>query len=81
MGFEEVKEKLHDFIEHGSQSKVMAIYMLLNDDLNGGNVVYDEETLNMLEARRDEIVSGKVKTYTLEETIENLRKYRNQHDV
>ncbi len=81
MKFESVKEKLHDYIEHGNQNKIMAIYMLLNEEIESENIVYDEATLNMLETRRDDMISGKDKTYTLEQTIENLRKYRNQYGV
>ena len=72
MEFETMKEKLHDYIEHGNQSKIMAIYMLLNEEIESQKFVYDDELLTMLETRRDNMVSGKDKTYTLEQTIENL---------
>jgi len=78
MKIEAVKEKLHDYIEHGDESKIRAIYLLLNEELDADSFVYDEATLNMLEARKEEMASGKVKTYTLEQTIEHLREYCNQ---
>lgn len=76
MKFEAVKEKLHDYIEQGDHDKIMAIYLLLNDEISTGNVVYDEATLDMLEARSDEMAKGGVETYTLEQTIEHLRNSR-----
>jgi len=76
MEFETVKEKLHDYIEHGNQSKIMAIYMLLNEEIESQNFVYDEATLKMLENRRDNMISGKDKSYTLKQTIENLKQTR-----
>ena len=81
MEFELVKEKLHDYIEHGDHNKIVAMYLLLNEDISTRGIVYDEETLNILETRRDDMVSGKDKTYTLQQTVERLQKYRNQHGI
>ncbi|MES2702190.1 MAG: hypothetical protein V4649_06100 [Bacteroidota bacterium] len=66
---------MHDLIDHAGEDKVMAVYTLLSAD-TGTGVFYDEHTLNMLEATRDEMLSGKVRTLTLEETIKNIRKHR-----
>jgi hypothetical protein len=57
----------------------MAVYALLSD--TGSGITYDETTLNMLEATRDNMLSGKEKTYTLEQTIENIRKHRSKYGV
>ena len=43
--------------------------------------IYDEATLNSLEATRDNMLSGKEKTYTLEQTIANIRKHRKTHPI
>lgn len=75
MKFEAIKQKLHDYIEHGNHDKIMAIYLLINEE-ETENMTYDEATINMLEERKAAMMSGKDKTYSLEQTIENLRKYR-----
>jgi len=78
---ETVKEKLHNYIESGNEDKILAIYMLLNEEIESQSIVYDEATLKMLETRSDDMMSGKDRTYTLEQTIENLQRYRNRYGV
>ncbi len=80
MNYDVVKEKLHDLIDHAEQDKVMAIYTLLSNEAGSG-VAYDEATLNMLEATKENMLSGKEKTYTLEQTIDNIRKHRSSNGV
>ncbi len=79
MTFDTVKHKLHDYIDHADQSKVMAIYTLVSSEIE--TPVYDEATLNMLEATRNNMLSGKEKTYTLEQTIENIRRHRSNNGI
>ncbi len=79
MTYDLVKDKLHNYIDHADKSKVMAIYTLLGNDIEVP--VYDEATLNMLEATRDNMLSGKEKTYTLEETIANIRNHRRANGI
>jgi len=41
MTFSAVKEKLHGYIENADQNKVMAIYTLIENDLDeGGSCIY-----------------------------------------
>jgi DNA-binding protein Fis len=80
MTFDTVKEKLHDYIEHADQNKLIAIYTLLSNEIEAP-LVYDEATLNMLETTRDNMLSGKEKTYTLEQTIANIREHRSKHGI
>jgi hypothetical protein len=80
MTFDSVKDKLHDYIEHADQNKVMAIYTLVCNEMKS-YAIYDEATLNSLEATRDNMFSGKEKTYTLEQTIANIRKHRGTHGI
>jgi hypothetical protein len=77
MTFEAVKEKLHRYIEKADQDKVMAMYTLLMGEIEGSAIAYDNEMLDMLEQRRDNMLSEGETTYTLEQTIENMRKRRN----
>jgi hypothetical protein len=81
MTIEAVKAQLHEYIEHASENKIMALFTLLHEDVAQGFMLYDEATLNMLETRYDNMISGKDKTYTLEQTIDNIRQYRKQQSV
>ena len=65
MTYTVVKEKLHNYIEHADQKKIKAIYTLLESDIeNEERLVYDDETLQMLEQISENAFSGKSKTYT-----------------
>ena len=79
MTFDTVKDKLHNYIDHADKSKVMAIYTLLSNDLE--IPVYDEATLKMLETTSDNMRSGAEKTYTLDETIANIRNHRRANGI
>jgi hypothetical protein len=80
MNYEAIREKVHDLIDHAGEDKVLAVYTLLSND-TVAEMIYDEATLNMLEITRDNMLSGKEKTYTLEQTIENIRKHRSSHGI
>ena len=73
MGIVEVKEEQHDYIEHADDKKLQAIYTLLEKELEGDTYLYDEETLDMLEERREEYISGKVIGLSPEESIEFIK--------
>ena len=79
MTFDTVKDKLHNYIDHADKSKVMAIYTLLSNEIEVP--LYDEALLNMLETTRDNMLSGKEKTYTLDETIANIRNHRRANGI
>ena len=79
MEFEAVKELLHDYIETGNHDKIVAIFMLLNEEIKSDHIVYDEATVQMLEGRRNDMISGKDKTLSFDQTIENLHNYQQQH--
>ncbi len=81
MEFEAVKELLHDNIETGNYDKIVAIYMLLNEEIESEHIVYDEATVKMLEDRRNDMISGKDKTLSLGQTIENLQNYQQQYGI
>ena len=50
MKYEIVKERLHDYMEHGNHDKIMAICMLINVESAAVDDFYDEGTMSMLEA-------------------------------
>jgi hypothetical protein len=76
MTYTTAKERLHDYIEHAHQDKIMAIYTLLEEEIEHKNVDYDEKSLEMLEKLSDDAFSGRSKTFTAEESIENIRQHR-----
>jgi len=80
MTYDIVKEKLHEYIDHADQSKVVAMYTLLSNDIEGTSI-YDEATLDMLELTRDNMLSGKEKTFTLDQTIANIQAHRSKHRI
>jgi hypothetical protein len=74
MTFNAVKEKLHGYIDHADEKKVKAIYTLVEDEIEETGYVYDDETLDMLEERREEYIKGNVKGFTVEESMEFVKK-------
>lgn len=80
MTFEAAKEKLHKYLDRAGEDKVMAIYTLVSSEIDR-ETFYDEETLNMIMKRRDDVMSGKVKTYSLEESKERIRQFRERNGV
>lgn len=63
-----IREKLHDYINIADDKKVEAIYtMVENEIMENLDLWEDEEFLNELDRRMEELQSGKVKGVTLDE--------------
>lgn len=71
-----VKEKLHDYIEHADARQANAMLSLFENELSAQEYVLDEETMNMLNERLERYLSGESKGYTLEESMERVKKHR-----
>jgi len=80
MKIEAIKEKLHQYLDRAGEDKVMAIYTLVSSDIEQGTV-YDEDTLQMLMQRREDVLSGKAKTYSLKESKERISQFRKKNGV
>jgi len=74
MTFTALKEKLHGYIEHADEKKVKAIYTLVENEISETGYVYDDETINILEERREEYKKSKIKGYTVEESMGHVKK-------
>ncbi len=80
MTFEAAKEKLHKYLDRAGEDKVMAIYTLVSSEIEQTSL-YDEETRMMIMKRREDVMAGKVKTYSLEESRERIRQFRDRNGV
>lgn len=63
-----IREKLHEYINIADDKKVEAIYTMVEDEIiNTIDIWEDDNFLNELDRRMEELKSGKVKAVTLEE--------------
>ncbi|HEV2832049.1 MAG TPA: hypothetical protein VGW31_08710 [Hanamia sp.] len=75
MKTEEIKVKLHHYIETAQEKKLKAIYTMVEDEIQDPYDYWnDKEFIDELERREKEYLEGKAKTYTLEETMERVSK-------
>ena len=71
-----VKEKLHQYIECADAKKAHAMFSILENELSEPDYVFDQATLDMLNERWEHYLCGKSKSYTLAESMENIRTHR-----
>jgi len=69
-----VKEKLHEYIERADEKKIMAIYTLVEKDIEDGSTLYDEVLLNALRETSANYFSGKIAGYPMHEFLDRVRK-------
>jgi hypothetical protein len=81
MTYAVVKEKLHSYIESADQKKIKAIYALVEDEIHQENFVYDEAILKALEKISDDAFSGKTKTLTVRQSMDNIKSLRRKNGV
>jgi hypothetical protein len=75
MNTEEIKVKLHHYIETAQEKKLKAIYTMLEGEIEEPYDYWnDREFTDELERREKEYLDGIAKTYTLEETMERVSK-------
>jgi len=67
-----VKEKLHEYIDHADDKKLQAIYVLVENEVEEDRV-YDEATLATFRKTSADYLSGKVKGFPLEESMERVK--------
>jgi len=69
-----VKEKLHEYIDNADDNKLQAIYTLVESEIEDRSSLYDEATLNTFRETSRDYTSGKIKGYTVEESMKRIRK-------
>jgi len=68
------KQKLHDYIDHADSKKVKAILALLESETEPEYELSEAEWKE-LDSRWEEYLTGKTKSYTLEESKTRINKY------
>ena len=75
------KARLHEYIDHADEQKVMEILSLFENDKDKSSYVYDEETLNMLRERSEAYLSGKSSIHTIQESMEHIKQHREKDGI
>ncbi len=75
------KEKLHDLIDHADEEKIFSLLSLFEENNERTGYTYSEETLQMLRERSEEYLSGKSKTYTVEESMNIINAQRKRNGL
>lgn len=74
MNTTDIRQKLHHYIETAQDKKVKAIYAMVEDEIQETYDYWnDEEFLSELRRRQESYISGKAKTYTLSETMSEIK--------
>lgn len=80
MSVAELREKLHEYIDHADERHLNAIYTLLGDSAphtdDISNMVLDNDDMERLYQRRENHRNGISKSYTVEESMEMIRQYK-----
>lgn len=70
MKTQELKEKLHKYIETAEDKKLKAIYTMVEEEIEETDNCWEDEVfIGELERREKEYLNGRAKTYSLEETL------------
>ena len=68
-----LRDKLHQYIDVADDQKLQAIYVLLEGEIEMGNI-YSKEEIEMFFTRRERRLAGKGESYSVEESINRIRK-------
>ena len=76
MTYTEAKEKLHNYIGHADEQKIMDMLSFFEKNTVSSGVLYDEDTVNVLRERSENYLSGKSETYSWEESLKRIQSQR-----
>jgi len=71
-----IRKKLITYLADADDSKVKAIYTLLEDDIRQDEISFTDEQLQILERERELHLSGQTKSYSRQEAIEIIKGQR-----
>ncbi len=71
-----IRQKLMTYLADADDSKVKALYTLLERDIEADNYTLTDEQFEILETEREMHLSGKSKSYTVEEARQIMRSER-----
>ena len=69
----ELRNKLHQYIDAADEHKLQAIYTILENDIEQ-EAIYTAEVIELFYERRQNHLQGKSKSYTAEESVNQIRK-------
>lgn len=70
MKTEQIKQKLHRYIEIADEKKLKAIYTMVEEEIEETSDLWnDEEFVTELEQREKKYLNGSSKTYSVEESV------------
>ncbi len=72
MNTEQIRKKLHSFIDVAEDKKVKAIYAMIEESIETQNYLTAEQKI-ILDERLADYLSGKSKTVSLKKAITNTR--------
>ncbi len=71
---EELKQKLHRYIDTANEKKLKAIYTMLEEEIEEtGDWWNDEVFVAALEQREENYLNGTAKTYSIEESVSRAK--------
>jgi len=71
-----IRKKLITYLADADDSKVKAIYTLLENDIRQDEISFTDEQLQILERERELHLSGQTKSYSRQEAIEIIKGQR-----
>ncbi len=74
MKTEDIRQKLHHYIETAEDKKVKAIFTMVEDEIEETfNHWNDEKFINEVQRREDRYLDGTSKTFTLKQSVGRAR--------
>ena len=68
-----IRQKLINYLQDAEDSKVKAVYILLEKDIQGDNIALSKEQLQTLDKERALYLSGEAKSYTKTEALQFIK--------
>jgi hypothetical protein len=68
-----LRDKLHQYIDAADEQKLQALYILLENEIDWQ---YTNEEIQILHQRREDHLKGISKSYSVDESIEAIRKQK-----